>query len=387
MKRCILVARSSERVAVGTVLLAIGTRKGLFIARKRRGQTSWEIDGPYLTMNAVYSIGIDLRREQPRLLVGTSHGHWGPALFRSEDLGASWQETEGGAIRFPQDSDGALIRVWLIQPAGPDQPGVIYAGTEPAALFRSEDGGITFNLVEGLWNHPHRRRLIEWIPEAGALYLHTVLVHPLDSNVVTVGISAGGVYRTTDGGMTWTASNTGIESRSLPERYPEFGQCVHKIAMVPALPEQLFLQNHGGVYRSDDSGATWTSIADGLPADFGFALVAHPHRVGTAYVFPLVADTERMPPDCRCRVYRTNDAGQTWQPLAKGLPQEGYYSIVLRDAMCTDSEDPAGIYFGTRNGEVYASHDDGESWGLVASCLPDVLCVRAMRSGDGETWS
>jgi photosystem II stability/assembly factor-like uncharacterized protein len=371
-------SRSKQGVVVEAVLLAIGTRKGLFVARTGNGQRRWHLDGPFLTMNAVQSIGVDTRTPTPRLLVGTSHGHWGPGLFRSDDLGASWEETGEGAIVFPRESATALRRVWQIQPAGPDQPDVVWAGSEPAALFRSQDRGLTFQLVDGLWNHPHRRALIEWLPEAGALYLHTIVVHPRDSNRLTVGISAGGVYRSLDGGESWCASNTGIESRSLPERYPEYGQCVHKIAMVPEVPEQLFLQNHGGVCRSDDGGATWTSIAEGLPADFGFAMLAHPHRAGRVYVFPLVSDTERMPPERRCRVYCTEDAGLTWRALTDGLPQEGYYGNVLRDAMCTDGADPAGIYFGTRNGEAFASRDDGESWETVADHLPDVLCVRAL---------
>ncbi|HMC08167.1 MAG TPA: exo-alpha-sialidase [Actinomycetota bacterium] len=362
-------------------LVVIGTRKGIFLAR-RRGSGRWEMDGPHLLMNVVHAIGVDTRRGFPRLLAGTSHGHWGPSLFLSDDLGASWHESERAAIRFPEVTGATLVRVWQIQAAGSDQPGVVYAGTEPAALFRSEDGGVTYHMVEGLWNHPHRQRLVEWIPEAGALYLHTVVVDPRGSDTLTVGISAGGVYRTHDSGATWTASNAGIESRSLPTRYPEFGQCVHKIAMSPLAPRQLFLQNHGGVYRSDDDAATWTPISDGLPADFGFPVVAHPYRPGTAYVFPLGADTERMPPDRRCRVYRTPDAGRSWQALVDGLPEGPYFGSVLRDAMCADDGDPAGIYFGTRGGEVFASHDEGDSWGLVADHLPDVLCVRAICTDD-----
>jgi photosystem II stability/assembly factor-like uncharacterized protein len=365
-------------------LVAIGTKKGLFIAR-RNGSEAWQMDGPHLLMNVVGAIGIDTRSGFPRLLAGTDHGHWGPSMSYSDDLGASWEETPRAPISFPEHTGMTLVKLWQIQAAGADQPGVVYAGTEPAALFRSDDGGLTFELVDGLWDHPDRRRLIEWIPESGMLYLHTVVVDPRGSDTITVGISAGGVYRTTDGGRTWAPSNTGIQSISLPQRYPEAGQCVHKIAMCPGAPQQLFLQNHGGVYRSDDDAATWTSISDGLPADFGFPIIAHPQRPGTAYVYPLGADTERMPLDRKCSIYRTRDAGVTWEALRQGLPQGPYFDTVLRDGMCVDDGDPAGIYFGTRGGQVFASEDEGDSWSCVAEHLPDVLCVRAVCVGEFST--
>jgi photosystem II stability/assembly factor-like uncharacterized protein len=190
-------------------------------------------------------------------------------------------------------------------------------------------------------------------------------------------MSTGGVYRTEDGGESWSASNTGVKAQFMPDPWPEFGQCVHKIARTPGKPELVFLQNHHGVYRSDDEGATWVSIADTLPSDFGFAMVAHPQRPGVAYNYPLVADAQRLPPEGKARVYRTEDAGNKWEPLTEGLPQEDYYGIVLRDALCADDADPAGVYFGTRNGEVYASSDEGDHWSQLAAHLPDVLCVRA----------
>jgi photosystem II stability/assembly factor-like uncharacterized protein len=194
-------------------------------------------------------------------------------------------------------------------------------------------------------------------------------------------MSTGGVYRSEDAGQTWTASNTGVQVIFAPDRYPEFGQCVHKIARDAHNADRLFLQNHNGVYRSDDDGRTWDSIADGLPTDFGFAMVAHPHRADVAYNFPVIDGGNRVPPDHACRVYRTEDAGATWTPLVNGLPQEDYFDIVLRDAMCTDQADPAGVYFGTRNGQVFASADEGDSWRQVAEHLPAVLCVRATALG------
>jgi photosystem II stability/assembly factor-like uncharacterized protein len=207
--------------------------------------------------------------------------------------------------------------------------------------------------------------------------VHTVVTDPRDARSVTVAVSTGGVYRTQDGGASWAPSNTGVRTDFLPDPYPVFGQCVHKIAQDPADPDRLYLQNHGGVYRSDDGGTLWSDIGKGLPADFGFAVAAHPRLGGVAYVVPVSAAEHRYPPDYRCRVYRTEDAGVSWSALSAGLPDENHYGIVLRDALRTDDADPAGVYFGNRNGEVYASADDGDSWKAVVSHLPSVLCVRA----------
>jgi photosystem II stability/assembly factor-like uncharacterized protein len=194
-------------------------------------------------------------------------------------------------------------------------------------------------------------------------------------------MSTGGVYRSDDGGASWSAANRGVQVIFAPDRFPEFGQCVHKVARDPVDPDRLFMQNHNGVYRSDDDAGAWTSIADPLPTDFGFAMVTHPRRGSVAYNFPIIDGGERVPPGHACRVFRTEDAGASWTPLTDGLPQQDYFDIVLRDGMCTDDADPAGVYFGTRNGQVFASADEGDSWGLVAEHLPGVLCVRAAAVG------
>ncbi|MEO3755317.1 exo-alpha-sialidase [Streptomyces sp. B6B3] len=359
------------------VLLAVGTRKGLFLARRpvdRRGGPGWEFEGPHFAAQAVYAVAVDRRGDRPRLLVGADSSHFGPSVFRSDDLGASWQEPGRPAVAFPDGTDASLERVWQLQPAGAAEPDVVYAGTEPGALFRSADGGETFELMRPLWDHPTRER---WEPGGGGLGLHTVLTDPRDPRAVTVAVSAGGVYRTTDGGGSWFPSNSGVQVVFQPERFPDFGQCVHKVARDPELADRLFLQNHWGVYRSDDAGGSWTSIGDGLPSDFGFPIVTHPRRSGVAYVFPLNADTDRVPAGRRCRVYRTDDAGAGWQELGVGLPDAPHHGAVLRDAMCTDDADPAGVYFGNRNGEVFGSADDGDSWSQLVAHLPDVLCVRA----------
>ncbi|MET7716770.1 exo-alpha-sialidase [Streptomyces sp. NPDC005407] len=358
------------------VLLTVGTRKGLFIGRRRGG--TWEFDGPHFNAQAVYSIGIDTRRSVPRLLVGGDSAHWGPSVFHSDDLGKTWIEPEQPAVKFPKDTGASLERVWQLHPAGPAAPDVVYAGTEPAALFRSDDRGETFELVRPLWEHPTRSK---WEPGGGGEAVHTVVTDRRDPQSVTVAVSAAGVFRSKDGGASWAPSNQGVSAVFLPDPNPEFGQCVHKIAQDAGDLDRLYLQNHWGVYRSDDAGANWTDIGEGLPSDFGFAVAAHPHRPDTAYVFPITADADRVPAGRRCRIYRTSDAGGSWEALSAGLPEGDHFGTVLRDALRTDDADPAGVYFGNRNGEVYASADDGDTWQLLASHLPDVLCVRAAAMG------
>jgi hypothetical protein len=358
-----------------TELLAIGTQKGLFLATSDDDRQSWKVSSAHFPGLAIYAAAFDTRGPAPRLLVGVDSSHFGPSVVVSDDLGASWQEPETAPLAFPADAGKAVERVWQIAPAGPDEPGVVYAGTQPSALFRSTDGGLTYELVRGLWEHPHRP---DWGAGFGGQAVHTILPHPDDPQRVLVAMSTGGVYRTADGGRSWAPSNQGIKARFMPDPWPEFGQCVHKVARDAADPERYYAQNHHGVYRSVDGGATWQSIADTLPADFGFPIVAHPRRGATVWNFPLTSDGQRHPVDLRCRVFRSTDAGDTWQPQSAGLPEEPFYPVVLRDAMCADDADPAGVYFGTRSGEVFASRDEGESWSAVAAHLPDVLCVRAV---------
>ncbi|WP_432478866.1 exo-alpha-sialidase [Nocardioides sp. GXQ0305] len=355
-------------------LLMIGTRKGLWLATSDAERRDWEVTGPHFPMEEVYSVLLDARGAQPRLLAGCSSSWFGPQVRRSDDLGATWDETPNGALRFPDDTGTALERVWQLVPGVDD--GVVWAGTEPGAIFRSTDRGETFELVRGLWDHPQRA---EWGAGFGGQAFHTILPHPDDAQSVLAAISTGGVYRTSDGGESWSASNSGVKAEFMPgERsYPEFGQCVHKVARDSGDPDRLFLQNHGGVYRSDDGGGTWNDIAPGLPTEFGFAMVTHPRRTGTAYTFPISDAGARWPVDGHARVWRTDDAGASWQALGDGDLPDGYFAAVMRDAMCADAHDPAGLYFGGRNGAVWASPDEGETWSEVVSGLPDVMVVRA----------
>ena len=357
-----------------TDLLAIGTRKGLWLARSDDERRTWTLSEPHLLAQEVAAVSIDTRRPQPRVLAGIQYGHWGPTVMWSDDLGASWQETDHGAIRFPEGEDAALARVWQLRPDTTERADVVWAGCEPHSLWRSTDGGCSFELVRGLWDHPHRKT---WEPGGGGGAVHTVLPDPA-SERVTVAMSTGGVYVSEDGGTGWEPRNRGITASFLPGELPEYGQCVHKVAVDASGPDRLYAQNHFGVFRSDDAGGTWTSIADGLPADFGFPIVSSPHAPGTVWVIPLVADMQRVPPDGRLRVHRTRDAGETWTELGTGLP-DGNWSAVMRDAFCADDHDSTGLYFGTRDGCVYASADEGDTFTLVADHLPDVLTVRAAR--------
>ncbi|GAA2211514.1 sialidase family protein [Nonomuraea monospora] len=352
-------------------VVAIGTRKGLFLARSIGGGP-FRVEPIQFSTVAIPSVAIDTRGTTPRLLAGIEYGHFGPSVMYSDDLGASWQEAEQPPIAFPEQTGATLTRVWQLAPS-PSEPDVVWAGVEPAALFRSEDRGVTYRLVEGLWEHPHREH---WQPGGGGLCLHTIVNHPTDPEVMAVAVSAAGFYRSTDGGQSWEASNKNIRAPFMPEgqQYPEYGQCVHKVSMHPSRPERLYLQHHFGVYRSDDFGGSWHDIGSPLPSDFGFPIVVHPTRPDTVYVLPLTADIDRTPVEHRYQPHRSDDGGRTWQVFSKGLPEGPVHATVLRDAM-TASE--AGVFFGTRDGEVYGSLDDGETWAPIATHLPDVLTVRA----------
>src|SRR5207344_181217 len=228
-----------------------------------------------------------------RLWAGTASEHWGPGLSSSDDFGATWTNPEERPIRFPEGSDASLKKVWQIRPGRASEPDVLYAGAEPAALFVSRDAGQSWQLNEPLWNHPHRP---QWQPGGGGLCLHTILLDPGNNDRAFIAVSTAGVYRTEDGGASWEASNHGVRAEYLPDKHPEFGQCVHKIVMHKSRPERLFLQNHWGLYRSDDGGRSWKDIANGVPSDFGFAMVMHPHDADTVYIVPIESDMFRCTP-------------------------------------------------------------------------------------------
>ena len=347
--------------------------KGAFVLRPDDARRSWKVEGPYLRGHSVYAMALDTRAGRKRLWATAMNSHFGTVLASSDDLGATWTIPEEPNVKFPEGSELSLKQIWQIAPGRDADPDVLYCGVEPAALFKSEDGGDSWSPVQGLLDHPHRK---QWMPGGGGLCLHTIVQDPANANRVLIAISAGGAYRTDDGGKTWAAKNSGVRAEFMPDNHPEFGQCVHKVVHHRSRPERLFLQNHWGLYRSDDWGDSWHDIANGVPSDFGFAMAMHPHDADTVYIVPIEADVFRVVPAAKLRVYRTRDAGASWQPLANGLPQAQAYENVLRDSMAVDHADPAGVYFGTRSGKVFASNDEGESWRLVADTLPPVVCVK-----------
>lgn len=371
-----LVLRGMEHLTLknGDVLLMVGTNKGAFLLRSSRDRARWDVAGPYFHGQGVYAMAYDGRNGRHRLWMSTNSLLWGTFLRSSDDFGRSWTNPLEASIRFPTDSGAALRNIWQICLGRTEEPETLYCGVEPAALFESRDGGESWSLIRGLYEHPHRPR---WIPSNGGLFLHTILPDPAEHSRMYVAVSAAGVYRTEDSGKTWQARNNGVRVVFLPEKYPEFGQCVHKIVLHSARPERLFLQNHWGLYRSDNRGDSWQDIARGLPSDFGFGMVMHPHDPDSVYILPVESDEFRCTPDGRLRVYRTRNAGASWDALERGLPQKGAYETVLRDAFSSDSLDPAGIYFGTRSGKLYASRDEGKSWKKILEGLPQIMCVKA----------
>ena len=368
------------QVRKGDLLLLVGTAKGAFLLRSNQKRARWEVGGPYFHGQSVYAMAYDARGGQHRIWASTQ-SYWGTLLRSSDDFGKSWTNPQQAPIRFPPDTGVSLKNIWQIALGPSDEPDVLYCGVEPAALFETRDAGQTWSLIRGLFDHPHRPR---WMPGNGGLALHTVVLDPSNKQRMYVAVSAGGVYRTIDGGRSWTAQNRGIRATFMPNKYPEFGQCVHKLALHPARPERLFLQNHWGLYRSDDHGETWTEIANGVPSDFGFALLMHPRKPDYAYTVPVESDEFRCACDGRLRIYRTRNAGASWEPLTRGLPQKRAYETVLRDAMAADSCDPVGLYLATRSGQLFGSRDEGKTWHKMLEGLPAILCVRCAMVEDAS---
>ena len=358
----------------GDILLLVGTMKGAFILRAGPDRSRWDLGGPYFPGSAVYAMAYDARGGRHRLWAGPNSMHWGGLLRSSDDFGRTWTNPEAANVKFPESTGEALKQIWQITPGRAHEPDTLYCGVEPAAIFVSRDAGDTWSLNEGLWNHPQRP---EWQPGGGGLCLHTILLDPAERNRIRVAISTGGMYVTEDDGASWRPSNTGVRAVFLPNKYPEFGQCVHKVVQSKQNPNRMFLQNHWGLYRSDDRGETWTDVANGVPSDFGFPIAIHPGQPDTAWIVPLESDEFRCTPEGRLRVYRTRDAGASWQPLSAGLPQEDAYETVLRDALAVDPLSPAGVYFGTRNGKLFGSANEGDRWTEIQDGLPPVISVKA----------
>lgn len=358
----------------GDVILMVGTMKGAFVLRSNGARKKWDVGGPYSIGSPVYAMAFDQRQGRRRLWWSQQSFRWGTVLCSSDDYGKTITEPETYSVKFPVESKLALKNIWQIRVGRDEEPEMLYCGVEPAALFESRDAGQTWSPVQGLLEHPHRPK---WVPGGGGMCLHTILPDPADRKRMFIAISTAGAYRTDDGGTSWQARNQGVRAVFLPDQYPEFGQCVHKMVQHPAQPQRLFLQNHWGLYRSDDGGNSWKDIANGVPSDFGFCMAIHPHDPDTVYIVPIESDEYRCTPEGKLRVYQTRNAGKSWEPLTRGLPQKDALETVLRDSLATDTCSSAGIYFGTRSGKVYGSADEGKSWQLVIGGLPPVVCVRA----------
>ncbi|MEO6259553.1 MAG: exo-alpha-sialidase [Thermoanaerobaculia bacterium] len=358
----------------GDVVLLVGTMKGLFLLRAGKGRGKWEVGGPFLAGSAVYGLAYDGRAGRTRIWAGPQSMHWGGLLRTTDDFGRTWTNPEEANIKFPSESETALRQIWQIAPGRQSEPDVLYCGVEPAALFRSQDAGATWSLMEGLWNHPQRPR---WQPGGGGMCLHTILLDPEQPGRMCIAVSTGGMYASEDGGASWSPSNLGVRAEFLPDKHPEFGQCVHKVVQAPGQPDRMFLQNHWGLYRSDDRGRNWTDVANGVPSDFGFGMAIHPRNPDRCWIVPLESDQFRCTPEGKLRVYRTSDGGQSWEAMSKGLPQNNAYETVLRDALTADAVDPSGVYFGTRSGKLFGSSDEGESWKMLVDGLPAIVAVKA----------
>lgn len=357
------------------ILLMIGTKKGVFLAHSDEGRSHWRLEGPVLAGAQVNHVTL-LEKPRPRLLAAAKSEWWGPTLRVSEDLGRTWHETAEG-LRFEPDRERSVDRIWTVvvglAPGGGHR---LYAGVDPGALFVSDDGGATWVENRALSDHPTRSR---WQPGAGGLMVHSICPDPVESQRLLVGISAAGVFRTEDGGRTWTACNRGVRTDFLAEKFPEVGQCVHHMEMHPTTPAILYQQNHCGVYRTENGGDDWVDISDGLPSRFGFPLAVHPHDGDTIYVVPQESDAHRVTPGGAFRVYRSRDRGASWEALTQGLPQTNAYCSVLRQAAATDALDPVGVYVGTQAGQIVASRDEGNSWELLFNWLPPVYSLAVRR--------
>jgi hypothetical protein len=290
----------------GDVLLLVGTVKGAFIVRSDKKRAKWKIEGPHFPGESVYAMAYDERGGRQRLLAATRSFFFGSVIRTSDDFGKSWTSPERKNIKFPEDSGLSLVQVWQIRPGPVDDPNLLWAGVEPHCLFESRDGGDSWTVVEGLLKHEHRPK---WTPGNGGLCLHTIVPDPVNRKRMVVAMSTGGVYRTEDGGKSWRPRNVGVRAEFMPDKYPEFGQCVHKIAIHPGRPERLFLQNHWGLYRSDNCAENWTDIANGVPSDFGFAMITHPRNPDCVYIVPVESDEFRCACDGRLRVYRSRNSG------------------------------------------------------------------------------
>jgi photosystem II stability/assembly factor-like uncharacterized protein len=365
---------------MASVRVLVGTRKGAFVLTSDGKRKDWKVTGPHFAGWEVYHFK-GSPAEPNRVYASQSSGWFGQQIQRSDDGGETWEAVDNtfaydGVPGTHQWYDGTphpweFKRVWHIEPSLSD-PDTVYAGVEDAAMFQSKDGGKSWAELSGLRGHgsgPH------WQPGAGGMCLHTILLDPKNPQRMFIAISAAGAFRTDDGGATWRPINQGLRSEFMPDPTAEVGHCVHRLAMHPTQPDVLYMQKHWDVMRSNDAGNSWHEVSGNLPTDFGFVIDVHAHEPETIYVVPIKSDAEHFPLDGQLRVWRSRTGGNDWEPLTRGLPQSNCYVNVLRDAMAIDTLDQCGVYFGTTGGQVYASPDSGDTWDAIVRDLPPVLSV------------
>lgn len=354
------------------VELLVGSPKGAFIFRSADDRRTWTAENRCLTDAEVNHIIRDPR--DGTLYAAANSVFYGPSVRRSRDGGRTW-DSGGEGLAYAADDPEQVKKVWHILPGPASQPGRLFAGVEASGLFVTDDHGDHWREVASLRRHPTHEH---WHPGAGGKCLHTILQDPRDPDRIYIACSTGGAYRTDDGGESWRPVNAGLKAEFFPEgqQFPEAGQCVHKMSLCEARPDRIYLQNHGGVYRSDDGAATWVNVGAGLSSDFGFPIVAHPRNPDTAYVVPIASGLNHVFPDAKPRVWRTDDAGQSWRPLGTGFPEPAFVNV-LRDAFVSDGLEPLGLYVGTTSGSIFASRDGGETWTEIVRHLPRIMSVEA----------
>jgi len=365
---------------MSSVRVLVGTRKGAFILTSDGKRQAWDVSGPHFGGWEIYHLkGSPV--DPDRIYASQSSGWFGQVVQRSNDGGKTWEPVDNkfsyeGTTGTHQWYDGTphpweFKRVWHLEPSLTD-PDTVYAGVEDAAIFRTTDGGRSWNELPGLRTHSTGNR---WQPGAGGMCLHTILLDPANANRMYVAISSAGAFRTDDGGQTWRPINQGLRSQYIPDPTAEVGHCVHRIAMHRSRPDVLYMQKHWDVMRSTNAGESWDEVSGNLPSDFGFVIDVNTQEPETIYVVPIKSDSEHYPPDGKLRVYRSRTGGHEWEALTNGLPQRDCYVNVLRDGMAVDALDPCGIYFGTTGGQVYGSADGGDSWTPIVRDLPAVVSV------------
>lgn len=360
----------SKTFAKGTVLVLVGTKRGLFLLSSR-DRERWDIEATALEGKRIFYAILD-QRAGHRMFAAENGDFFGSFLRYSDDFGETWQTPEQG-IQFSEESGEKLENIWTIEPGRPNEPGTLYVGIDPASLWVSADNGVHWYPNASLLNHPTRKT---WNPGAGGLCLHTIIADPSNSQRMWIGISAVGCMRTDDGGESWVFANKNTRASFQPDIYPEYGQCLHRMIQHPTNPDILYQQNHCGIYKSLNAGDDWIDIQHNLPSEFGFPIALDAHNPDT--VFVIVEDgMGRNNVNDQFTVYRTQDGGENWQFLTEGLPSgNGVRLGVLRHGMCADTLDPCGVYVGTNTGQVFATHDRGDSWQLIADFLPAVYSVK-----------